>query len=191
MFIYRKYVIKYRFCVECSGEPTVFLSYKVLLQFYYAHIHSRLSYLILSWGRACKSKLKKLQTIQNRCIKAIFKLPHLYPSLQLYSNLPHQILPIVGICELQTLLLVHDVLNNPLIHHNSLIQTATRTHNTRRANDIVRVRALSSFGEKRFSVIGPLKFNNLPRNLQQISSRYSFKTNIKRYLKDNIRTLLL
>ena len=168
-----------------------FLPCRVLLQFYHAHIHSRLSYLILSWGRACKSKLKKLQTVQNRCIKAIFKLPHLYPSVQLYANLPHKILPIVEICELQTLLLVHDILNNVTTHHNLLIQTTSRTHNTRRVNDLVLIRASSSFGQKRFSVIGPSKFNNLPRDLQQISSRYSFKNNIKRYLKDNIHTLLL
>ena len=90
-----------------------FLPRKALLQFYFAHIHSHLTYVITSWGRACKSKLKKLQTIQNRCLKIIFKLPLLYSSNRLYSDSPHNILPVIGLCDEQTLLLVHKVLHCP------------------------------------------------------------------------------
>ena len=39
---------------------------------YYAHIHSHLSYAILVWGSTLReSNIKKLQTIQNACIKTM------------------------------------------------------------------------------------------------------------------------
>lgn len=168
-----------------------FVPTKILLKFYHAHIHSRLSYLIIAWGRACKSKLKKLQILQNRCLKIQFKLPHLYPTVQLYTNLPHQILPISAICELQTLSLIHDVINNPTTHHNLVLQETSRFYNTRRVNNLLQLRASSCFGQRRFSIIGPSKYNILPREIQSIRNRNNFKNSVKRYLRDNVRTFLL
>ena len=48
------------------------LDNRVLRIMYYAHIHSHLSYSILVWGSTTKgSNLKKLQKIQNACIKTM------------------------------------------------------------------------------------------------------------------------
>lgn len=95
-----------------------FVPRKVLFMFYFAHVHSHLNYLIIAWGRACKSKLKKLQTLQNRCIKIIYNLPWLFSSVRLYTDFPHKILPIQGMCDEQTLLLIHNMLHNPKSIHN-------------------------------------------------------------------------
>ena len=79
-----------------------FVSKAALLKYYYACIHSLLQYLNIVWGNACKSKLRRLQVLQNRCLKHIFKLPCLYPTVNLYNNTNHRILPIRGMCHLQT-----------------------------------------------------------------------------------------
>lgn len=168
-----------------------YLPRKALLLFYYAHIHSHLNYLTLSWGRACKSKLKKLQTLQNRCLKIIFNLPILFSTVRLYTELPHRALPILGICEQQTLQMVHNVLHNPLLHHNITLNIASRIHNTRQFNTLSRSRAHSNFGQKRFSFLGPSKYNVLPRHLQQITNSLSFKTNLKEFLRRRIPHLLI
>lgn len=55
-----------------------FVPRHALMKFYYGCVHSLFQYLIIAWGHACKSKLKKLQVLQNRCLKIIFKLPLLY-----------------------------------------------------------------------------------------------------------------
>lgn len=168
-----------------------FLPRKALLTFYFAHIHSRFSYLIISWGRACKSKLKRLQTLQNRCFKIIYNLPPLFPSVRLYTDFPHNSLPILGLCELQTLQMVHNVLYNPTALHNINLNAAPRIHNTRQVNHLSRTRVFSNFGQQRFSFIGPSKFNILPTNLQQTANRMSFKTNLKKFLKEQISILLI
>lgn len=159
--------------------------------FYYAHIHSHFNYLIIVWGRACKSKLKKLQVLQNRCIKQIYNLPFLFPSVQLYSDFPHNILPLQGMCEEQTLLMIHNILRNPRCIHNLTINVMPRLHNTRQINHLSRSRAYSNFGQKRFTFIGPSRFNNLPSGLQIIISRSLFKYRIKRFLLTQVAQLLI
>lgn len=168
-----------------------FVPRKVMLHFYFAHIHSHLSYLIISWGRACKSKLKKLQILQNRCLKIIFKLPFLYPSIQLYANLPHTILPILGLCEEQTLLMVHSILHDPQRLHNLAMDIAPRIYNTRQINYLSRSHAHSNFSQKRISFIGPTKYNRLPMDLQSVTNALSFKTKVKQYLRDQMSQLII
>lgn len=168
-----------------------FVPRKVMLLLYFAHIHSHLNYMIIVWGRACKSKLKKLQTLQNRCIKIIFNLPLLYPTIGLYTDFPHKILPLQGMCEEQTLLMVHNILHNPIGIHNITLEVVPQIRNTRQSNHLAMSRAHSSFGQKRFTFAGPAKYNNLPRDIQLITNRLSFKANIKRLLRTNLPQLLI
>lgn len=168
-----------------------FLPRKALLLFYFAHIHTHFNYLIISWGRASKSKLKRLQTLQNRCFKIIYNLPFLFSTVRLYTDFSHNTLPILGLCEQQTLQMVHNIIHNPTALHNFTLSMAPRIHNTRQVNHLSRSRTYSIFGQKRFSFIGPSKFNVLPMNLQIITNCLSFKNNIKKYLKEQIPHLLI
>lgn len=167
-----------------------FVPRKALLMFYYAHIHSQLNYMVIVWGRACKSKLKKLQTLQNRCMKIIFNLPPLFSSARLYTDFTHKILPIQGLCEEQTLLFIHNLLHNPASIHNMSLNVMPRLHNTRQTN-FSRPRAFSSFGQKRLTFIGPSKYNNLPRDIQILTNRSTFKAKIKSFLKTQIPQLII
>lgn len=167
-----------------------FIPRRALLMFYYAHIHSHFNYLIIAWGRACKSKLKKLQVLQNRSIKLIYNLPFLFPSVRLYSDFPHKILPIQGMCEEQTLLLIHNMLHNPACIHNLAINMVPRLHYTRQVNHLSRPRVYSNFGQKRFTFVGPSEFNKLPRDIQTITARQHFKFKIKCFLLNQIPQLL-
>lgn len=168
-----------------------FVPRKVLFMFYFAHVHSHLNYLIIAWGRACKSKLKKLQTLQNRCIKIIYNLPWLFSSVRLYTDFPHKILPIQGMCDEQTLLLIHNMLHNPKSIHNLNINVLPRLHNTRQTHNLSRSRVYSNFGQKRFTFIGPSKFNNLPRDVKTITNRLLFKSTIKRLLISQVSRQLI
>lgn len=168
-----------------------FIPRHVLIKFYYAHIHSRLQYLVSVWGRACKSKLIKLQVLQNRCIKLIFKLPILHPTLELYSNELHNILPLLALCELQTLLLVHDILHNPNVHCNLVMDGGNRLHNTRQHGHLTRIRAVTNLGQKRISCVGSVRYNSLPIELKENINRSLFKTRLKKYLKTKSNDFLL
>lgn len=167
-----------------------FVSRSILLKFYFAHIHSCLSYLVLTWGRASKSSLMKLQTLQNRCLKTIFNKPFLFPTLQLYSDVLHNILPIHSMCKLQTVIFVHDTLHNNKFHYNIHIPSVSHNYSTRRANNLYRSRAFTMFGQKRISIIGPMLFNQLPEYIKLISDRNRFKFKVKQYMKSNLHDIL-
>lgn len=167
-----------------------FVPRSVLLKFYFAHIHSTFNYLIVAWGRACKSHLRKLQTLQNRCLKTIFKKPFLYPSIQLYSDPCHNILPINALCELQTAIFVHDMLHKSGFHHNVRMPRVQHGYQTRRANNLLQSRASTTLGQKRISIIGPLKYNQLPDGIKQIINRRTFKVKLKQHYKLNLPDIL-
>ena len=67
-----------------------YLDNRTLRIMYYAHIHSHLSYSILVWGSTIKgSSLKKLQKIQNACIKTMqpnMKLSYCKSNQPIHTN---------------------------------------------------------------------------------------------------------
>lgn len=168
-----------------------FVPRNALLKFYFGCIHSHLQYLIIVWGHACKSKLKKLQVLQNRCLKIIYLLPRLYPTQQLYTSFKHNALPIRGLCDLQSCLFIYDTIKNPDMHHNLTLPSRTHNHNTRHANNLARSRAMSNLGQTRITFYGPSAYNNIPERLKTMNNRLLFKTNLKLYYRSKINTLLI
>ena len=162
-----------------------FIPRHALIKFYYAFIHSQLNYLIAVWGRASISFLRRLQVLQNRCLKIIFKLPIRYSTYDLYSVSSHNILPLAELCDMQTVLFMYDNLrsNNT---RNLRFSTGVRTHNTRQSYYLQRSRASTSFGQRRISFIGPTKYNNLPEEVRNLANRSTFKTKLVQHLKLNL-----
>lgn len=50
-----------------------FLPLKAMIEMYHAFVQSKLHYLVSIWGAASKTRLKPLQTAQNRCLKVVYK----------------------------------------------------------------------------------------------------------------------
>lgn len=162
-----------------------------LLRFYYACIHSIIQYLIIVWGHAAKSKLKKIQTLQNRCVKVIFSLPHLYSTVLLYSSSRHKIIPIMGLRDSQTIMYVHNTLYNRSFHHNIVFSARSAVQHTRHANELLRSKASTNMGLVRIQNYGPSKFNTLPNDLKIIQNSLFFKSNLKQYITRNLNEYLL
>lgn len=167
----------------------LFVPSKTLLTYYYAYIHSQINYLISVWGHTASSHLLKLQTLQNRCLKIIFKKPILYSTHELYSDNCHNILPLAFLCEKQTLLFVHDVLNNPMFHHTIEFTNSNLSRRTRQSNNILSIRAVTTRGQKRIKFTGPTLYNSLPSNLQLVNNRSTFNAKIKEYFKQKLNEL--
>lgn len=168
----------------------LFVPTKTLLTYYFAYIHSQLNYLVSVWGLTASSHLIKLQTLQNRCLKIIFKKPILYSSFLLYSDNCHNILPLVFLCDIQNLLFVHDILHNPIFHHTIQFTTSNLTRRTRQSNNLQRIRALTTRGQKRIMFVGPTLYNQLPDDLKSIENRSTFNAKIKQYYKLKLNELL-
>lgn len=144
---------------------STFVPRHVLLKFYFAFIHSQLNHLVSVWGYASSTSLNKIRTLQNRCLKTIFKKPLLYSTLQLYSDESHKILPLNYLRDYQTLLFVHNLQNNPYMHHNINFSNATHSHLTRQNDHLRRELASTNLGQRRITFIGPTKYNILPFDL--------------------------
>jgi len=62
-------------------------------QLYFAYVQSHIAYMLPIYSVGTKTRLDRLQRVQNRCIKALYQLPHLTPTTYLYSS---SILPVGG-----------------------------------------------------------------------------------------------
>lgn len=103
-------------------------------QIYFAYVQSHIAYMLPIYSSGPKSKLKQLQRVQNRCIKALHQLPRLTPSTFLYST---SILPVEKLAIVERVSYMHKVARS-FIKHNFDIRLNSDIHNhrTRQANDL-------------------------------------------------------
>lgn len=176
-------------CSSLSGmlwKLSTFVPQHVLLKIYFAFIHTRYQYGIAVWGSSYNTHLKEVQIQQNRCLKAIFKLPFLFPTHDLYSNQEHSILPIKGLFNYQIGIIMFKVVNRLNLHHNWQFNAATHQHRTRYAHLLRQTEFRTEIGRKRFQNVGPNIFNNLPEDVKSADSIEIFKKKLRTYVKTNI-----
>lgn len=168
-----------------------FLPRSALKKIYFSLVHSRFQYLISIWGSAVKTTLKKIQILQNRAWKYIFKLPLRHASNDLYISKVKTVLPIKGLYSLEISYLVHSILNNT-IHHNSTFNHIIHRYNVRRPNQLRCPHKNTNIGRSSFSFCGPQIFNLIPDILKVIPSSTKFRTQLKNYyLMENSVTAFL
>ena len=84
-----------------------------LKQLYYSFIYPYLTYGVICWGSACKTRLQKIKTKQNRCVRSIFfaHSSHSRDNAMSYYNLL-EILTLENIYKFKLALFIHKI-NNP------------------------------------------------------------------------------
>lgn len=109
------------------------LSYSTKRMVFYAFFSSISDYGIEIYGKACSTKMKELQVIQNRALKNLFNLDYFAPTKEMHKSL--NIFPVTYKVQLKFLTLVHNNKNN-FLHNNSLILNNNSVHNynTRSSN---------------------------------------------------------
>ena len=80
-------------------------------QLYYSFIYPYLTYAITSWGSACKTRLNRIRTKENKCIRLIF-FAHSRENATSYYNLL-DILKFDNIFTLEVALFAHKIINHP------------------------------------------------------------------------------
>ena len=160
----------------------------VLEKIYFAHFHSRLQYLISAWGSAAKTNLSKLQVLQNRALKSVYKLPYLFPTSDLYTQFNKSILPVKGLNELQLLSQLFKILKlNSLLSNLAITRrNITHSHNTRQANDLCVYKAKKEMGKRCFTYIAPYMYNKLPDTIKNLANLKVFKIEIISHIKRHI-----
>lgn len=80
-------------------------------------------------------------------------------------------------------------MNNPYMHHNINLSSATHSHSTRQNDHLQRERASTNLGQKCITFFGPTKYNNIPSDLKQVTNIPVFKVRLKKYLKNKLHEL--
>ena len=168
-----------------------FLTLNTLKQIYYSLIQPYLHYGIMRWGNTYPSRLTKVQTKQNKCIRCIF-FSHKRESSAPYLKLL-DILNIDSIFKLKISLLAHKISQNeaniPEMFQNYLIKVSDiHFHNTRYASNLnfhvpcVR----SNYGKHTFKFAITKTWEEIPTKIKTLSY-HKFKKEYKRILVNSQR----
>lgn len=171
-------------------QPIIFAIYRLrnslhktaLNDIYNAHILSHLLYMNPIWNGASQLKIKELETLQNKAVKAMFYKPKLHPTNTLYTGT--NIIPLHALNKIQITLLIFKIKNN-YIKHNFQINYRhnIHEHETRQNNNIALPNVKTRIGLNTILYRGCQLFNNLPQNTQDTTSIGKFKHYIKQFYK--------
>lgn len=157
-----------------------YLPIRILLKIYNALIHSRLTYTALTWGVAAKCHLKRLQVLQNRAIKLIYKKHHRTSTIDLFKNISKTILPVVGLHKFAICKMVYKVING-LCFHNTDLRYPQHNYITSFSGLLLKS-VRSNFGKHSFSYNGSKIFNELPLKIRQSTSFSAFSRHLRLWL---------
>ena len=158
-----------------------YLPQKTLINIYYAHIHTHLTYMSPIWASAPKYKIKELCVLQNKVIKLILRKPRLTPSISLYGSM---FMSLENIIKFNQIILIYKI-QNQLIRHNIQIKSNFEVHgyNTRTSYNL-RLRSGETCIGTNSILNGAIEqYNDISNALQNLDSFKSFKSELKRCLK--------
>lgn len=158
-----------------------FMPRPIMLQIYFALVHSHISYLTGIWGAASSKYVKSIQILQNRALKIIFNLPRLHPTINLYVNHAKTVLPVMGLHDISIIMYVHKSLRNNTLKNMSF-KSSDHGKNTRNEHKLKKDNVKSTYGLKKLSYMGPKLYNEVPTAVQNESIPMNFKKRLKEYL---------
>jgi hypothetical protein len=158
-----------------------------LLHIYFAHVHSHLMFMVTLYAHGSSSQVIRLQSLQNRILKLIFKLDQRFHTLDLFSDVVPAILPIYGLLFLSTVSYVHKM-KAGLVDVNIPMETNARQ--SRYFGDIITTSFKTNSGKRSITYFGYKLFNRLPNNLKAQMSHQTFKSRVKKYLHTKIGSIL-
>lgn len=162
-----------------------YLDINMLKQLYYNLIYPYLNYGILSWGNTYKTRLKKIITKQNKCIRSIFFVPS-RENVSLYYKLL-EILQLENVYILKTSSFLHKICNKsnvpPAFQCFLTPVTEVHQHNTRYASkqNFYRNKVRTNYGVQTFRFSASKIWENIPSTLKTLSFN-NFKIQLKKYL---------
>lgn len=160
-----------------------------LKRLYYALAHSRLMYMITVWANTSIENLLRVQVLQNRLLKIMFRLPILTETINLFNE--SKILPVKGMQIYASCKFVRQSLSSAT-YHTLPISVRGGIRYLRDPGKIESTQPRSGWGKLRFLYFGPTTYNQLPKTLRDSTSDSIFLKDTKEYLlHGNVLKLLV
>ena len=151
-----------------------YLKTEVLIRVYHALFNSHLQYGILCWGNTTDTNLERIQVLQNKSIKNMFKAPRYYRLDNYYLN--YRILKVRDLYELEVAKFMHSHYNENVPHCFLSFFNFARNSDTRmtpRFDDnsysVPLFRTVR--GDRSIKYFGPVTWNKLPVVFQDLSKQ--------------------
>ena len=170
--------------IGCIRKIREFLSIKNLTNLYYAMILPHIDYCCTSWGIYSSTNLAKLQRLQNKYIRLIYRVNRQTSVSSYRDDLKWQ--PIEIRIKFQCCILVYKILNGQAPPYlNRLLNTRPVLYHTRYAlnSPLFVLQVRTEYQKRCFSYYGPFWFNKLPVSTQNSSSLSLFKKSCRSYLE--------
>jgi hypothetical protein len=151
---------------------------ETLLNFYFGHVHSHLMRCGFLLARCTESELDRLQVIQKRALKIVFRLPLLHSTIDLFTTHAPKVLPVRAMILYSSACLVHKIVHDErpsrvisIVNSSSARLRTLRIHayRTRVMRDDIAHYGVNSY-------------NELPITIRDAANMSSFKRKLKRHL---------
>ena len=155
---------------------------------YYACIYSKIKYGIEIYGSASKTRLQKLQTLQNKLLRVLCNKDRMYNTNELYTEL--NLLEVHDIFKVSILSFVHNCVNGkPIAIFQNYYQTREdiHSHNTRNKTYLQIPTARTELGRTTSHNIGARLWNTIESDLKSIKNQHSFRRKIQKYFMKEYR----
>jgi hypothetical protein len=157
----------------------------LLLNIYFGHVHSHLSYCPFVLLRCTSTEITRLQSLQSRALKLVFKLPMRFSTLELFTQYAKNVLPVIGLIYYSAVMLVRKISAN----NSNPFAEMTRQMSSRRTCYKVSKSKLKVMKDDIY-VSGIRLFNNLPEDIKVIREIDYFKVKLKKFLLEHVESLL-
>lgn len=151
---------------------------------YYAHIHSHLCFMCHLWGAAGSTRLKLLQVLQNKAIRAIFRAEYSNPNIHTQDLLQaHKILPVHKLVDFSAAVATFKIRQGQSRGSINLkLSSNVHAYHTRQCNHIRGSKPRNNWGAASLPVRGVKIYNSLPEGIKVQKTLQSFKAAVKAYL---------
>lgn len=159
------------------------LDKQILLNIYYALIHSHFSYLIAIWGHCSIQLIKKLEVLQRRALKFIFGLHSRTPSILVYSQ--SQVLPVSKQADLSSIIYIHKIKNNLVSTNIKLtLNSNIHHHNTRNSSKLHQLHhKTTTHGTNSTFNVALKLYNSIPVENHNYHSPKKFKKSVTKFIQ--------
>lgn len=161
------------------------LTIKTLMDFYYGHFQSHISYCNFYLIRLPSKDISALQILQNRALKMIHNLPQLTNTYEIYEQYAKKVLPIMGLI-FKTLCIM---VKKSLIEDDEALVRFERLRSMR-VNFLKTKRHKTNIMANDVEIVGAQIYNSLPVEIRQISSLKLFKLRLKSFLLSKSKSLV-
>lgn len=136
-------------------------------------------YASMNWSVASKTHLSQIQVLQNKALKRCYKLNNRHCTLDLYTNVAKNVIPVVAMKNYQACKLTHIIANRI---KPSNIQFEFKNRESRRGLEIATtIKPLNRYGLNSISYNGPIQFNLLPCEIKNCTNVKKFQKKIKEH----------